>query len=411
MIRALYRKVKAILIVFFIKYPIYFLSGLPVRDNKRWVFGSLYGFSDNAKYFYLNVFCNHKYIDAVYVLYDYKEYRRVKKTGVNVCYIYSLKSIFYLFTSKVYIGTHGLGYGVPKITSRGVKYIELWHGTPIKKIGYLDGFSKYKIIRGRFKSLIHNLVYFFTPIYIRRDLFVATSSFVSKLFQKSFDMDEELFVNSYYPRCSVFFWSRNELQFFINKYESTSVVALHKSLDGYDKVFLYMPTFRDDNPDFLTKENFDLFRLNEILYKENSVFYFKLHPNTPSEIQQVIKGFSNLYLLPNTMDVYTLLPKIDVLITDYSSIYIDFMLSKKGSTIFFPFDYDEYISRSRELAFDYNENINGVRVDDFDELLSVITEKKFESFNKERKKELFVKFWGEAKDKKDLVDAIKKTLQ
>lgn len=408
MFRSLFNKIKAVLIIFIIKYPTYFVCGLFIRNNKRWVFGSLYGFGDNTKYFYLNVFYNHKDIDAVYFLYNYDEYKRIKNTGLNVCYAYSLKSIFYLLTSKVYIGTHGLGYGIPKVTARKASYIELWHGTPIKKIGYLDNFSQYKIIQGNFKRRTHKFLYYFTPSYTIRDLFVSTSDFVSDLFQRSFSISDEFFINSYYPRCNVFFWSANELQSFIIKHESPVVVALHEALNNYDEAFLYMPTFRDGNPNFLSEAHLDFFKLNKLMQDRNSIFYLKLHPHTPPQIQGLIKSYSNLILLPSTMDIYTLLPKVDVLITDYSSIYIDFMLNKKGNTIFFPYDYDEYISKSRELAFDYNENIAGIRVDTFKELLDSIKTDNYKDFDPNKKQNLLNKFWGRHEDKQNLVKAIKK---
>lgn len=71
------------------------------------------------------------------------------------------------------------------------------------------------------------------------------------------------------------------------------------------------------------------------------------------------------------LDIYPLLPFVDVLITDYSSIYYDFLLLNKG-ILLYPFDKERFIENSNDLAFDYDEYTLRKRVYSMTDFLSVI---------------------------------------
>jgi len=58
-------------------------------------------------------------------------------------------------------------------------------------------------------------------------------------------------------------------------------------------------------------------------------------------------------LYDSSSDIYPLLPLTDCIITDYSSIYFDYLLINKP-VIFFPYDYKKYIEYDRDLIFDYD---------------------------------------------------------
>jgi CDP-glycerol glycerophosphotransferase len=61
------------------------------------------------------------------------------------------------------------------------------------------------------------------------------------------------------------------------------------------------------------------------------------------------------------MDPAPLLKKADLLVTDYSSIYFDFLLLDRP-IIFFPYDLERYFSRDRQFLFSYDELTPGAKV-------------------------------------------------
>jgi CDP-glycerol glycerophosphotransferase (TagB/SpsB family) len=82
----------------------------------------------------------------------------------------------------------------------------------------------------------------------------------------------------------------------------------------------------------------------------------------------------------NSWDIYPILPFTDVLITDYSSIYYDYILMKGKRVILFTFDYDKYISE-RELNIEYEKYFIGLRVHSFDQLYDVIKKKEVDNIS------------------------------
>jgi CDP-glycerol glycerophosphotransferase (TagB/SpsB family) len=72
------------------------------------------------------------------------------------------------------------------------------------------------------------------------------------------------------------------------------------------------------------------------------------------------------------MDIYSILPFTTTLITDYSSIYYDYLLMEDKQILLFPFDYEEYIANSKSLAFDFDEYTPGIRAYNFEELIYIM---------------------------------------
>ncbi|MCT8558388.1 CDP-glycerol glycerophosphotransferase family protein, partial [Glaesserella parasuis] len=96
----------------------------------------------------------------------------------------------------------------------------------------------------------------------------------------------------------------------------------------------------------------------------------------------------------------------DCLITDYSSIYLDYLIVDRP-IIFFSFDLDEYL-QGREMYFDYDSVLAGNRVNSFSELFREIL-KVFvdDRLGKERRKKMSSLFLSNDTDSnKSIVDKI-----
>ena len=117
-----------------------------------------------------------------------------------------------------------------------------------------------------------------------------------------------------------------------------------------------MPTHRDTehstfNP--FRKAGFDEKLFQQLLEEKNIIFLYKGHFYDSSVCNNKISERLLTITDNDYDDLYTFIKDIDILVTDYSSIYFDFLYLHKP-VILFPFDEQEYIAHSRPFYFDYN---------------------------------------------------------
>ena len=157
---------------------------------------------------------------------------------------------------------------------------------------------------------------------------------------------------------------------FIRKWGRATGLQTMKFITQFDKVYLYMPTFRDSNPNFLQDLEFDAAALNVTLRASNVVLLIKLHPATPDAALKHFADHSNIRILDGADDIYPILSFCDYLITDYSSIFIDFLLLDR-EMFFFPFDFYSYIAKSRSLYYDYHDIAPGRQLAEKESFMSL----------------------------------------
>jgi CDP-glycerol glycerophosphotransferase (TagB/SpsB family) len=83
---------------------------------------------------------------------------------------------------------------------------------------------------------------------------------------------------------------------------------------------------------------------------------------------------SNRIYIPKyseVQDIYYTMSKADILITDYSGVYFDFLLLDRP-IIFTPFDIHDYINNDRELYYNYDEVTPGPKARNWTELLRLL---------------------------------------
>lgn len=359
------------------------------RDKRKWVFGSYACFADNPKYLYLYLFSYSEYrqIRVIWISKTKDEYEQLKQHEIETYMRWSVKGLYHCLTSGVYIYSSYVSDINEWTIGRAYK-INLWHGVGIKNI-------ERKITRGntanifKEKSFIKKLGSL--PFHIRPDYMLSTSPMMNKHFAACFDIPESRIVESLYPRCFLFDKPAQFINDFVSKYESEKTADIISSLKKYSYVYIYMPTWRDTHDDFFEELGFNMIELNKALEKTNSVMLLKLHPVTRSRMDLSGLSLTNIIVVDPNMDIYPVLPSTDCLITDYSSIYYDYILLKDKKVIFYIPDFDNYIRSERDLAFDYNECTVGKKIFDFDTLLEEINSQCNNGFDQNT---IISAFWG-----------------
>ena len=322
------------------------------RKKNRWLFGCSFGFCDNPKYLYLDVHHNRKDIESWWISKTVDEARRLRAKGINAVYVNSLHGYFLCLSAKVYIYSHH-SCDINYFTSGNVIKVNLWHGVPVKEIEW--GIKKNSASYKWFDGSIHSKFYY--PFnYEKHDLVLIPGPFSLSDFKFMLRVDEAHSIKDAYPRCSIFKFNKRELEKLI-KIDNDECIELYHKVINARKTYVYMPTFRDDERDFFQQSGIDITRLNTILRDRNDLMIIKFHPVTFSKLKEM-PFLSNIHFVMTKLDIYPLLPLTDVLITDYSSIYFDYLLLKKG-LVLFPFDYDQYVNSSRGFTHKYKDVFKG----------------------------------------------------
>lgn len=139
------------------------------------------------------------------------------------------------------------------------------------------------------------------------------------------------------------------------------------------QLILYAPTYRESGPlaDYLPVPGLEPMALVDQLDRYDAVLLVRPHYYEWSAANAMVEriGSPRIRLADESIvpDVNELLPGVDILITDYSSIYFDFLLLDRPM-IFSCHDLDDYI-RDRGLMMDYDPNTPGPKVRTAEEFL------------------------------------------
>jgi CDP-glycerol glycerophosphotransferase (TagB/SpsB family) len=148
------------------------------------------------------------------------------------------------------------------------------------------------------------------------------------------------------------------------------------------KLVLVVPTFRDTRATPLGLDAEWVVRLDAFCEEHDFEFIFKFHPYERGA--STISG-RHLHVLDPRSDVYPLLPEIDIMVTDYSSIYMDFLLLDRPILFLTP-DLQQYVTHDRELQFDFESMTPGPKLENWNSLLSNLTEPESDQWKRMRLK-------------------------
>ena len=377
-------------VAYLVCYVFYPFSYLFPRTDKILVFGSYRGgFNDNSKYLFLYANEHIKDRKIVWISTKKSTVAHIRDLGFQAYYVASVRGLFYALRSGYWF-VNSYTSDIAFCLAGRAKIVNLWHGVPMKAIEF--GITKGDLAKRYVDKDIRDI--FFHPAPFRRpDYMVSTTNFFDDVFSKSFRITKEKCIQTGCPRNIMLHLSIDEVNEFVRSYESQATKDLIQKIQQYDKVFVYMPTWRDSQLNCFAN-GFDLNALNECMAAQNACVLMKPHANTI--IDKSIK-YSNLFFLDGSVDMYCILPYTHTLITDYSSILYDYILMPDKNVVLFHYDYEEYVN-SREFIFEIRDNIVGKQVYTFDNLLEVIQNNDY-VINQTERQRILEKFWGDTVDK------------
>ena len=246
----------------------------------------------------------------------------------------------------------------------GAVTINLWHGVPWKKIG-IDAFSGESKVKWIYVNYILRLQ--------RPTLYLSTSEAFTDILQSAYCIKKKNIIKAGYPRNSIFYDERllvDARDKVLNWLENTEKYTCKSGV----KIITYMPTFRDHEENVFSFEQLtDNEQLNGILIRNNAVIIQKAHfVNRSKETKDTFTAGQRIFNLDD-ISAAELLAASDLLITDYSSCFFDYLLLDRP-IIHYIYDYDYYANKDRGLYYEKEEVVCGDAVETIDGLLKSISE-------------------------------------
>lgn len=321
------------------------------RDKSLYACGAWFGdkFADNSKYFYLYLLKSGK--NAVWVTRNKNVYSQLKEEDLPVV-LFGTKESKQVCSKAKYVVISTSSGDVEAQYIGGATTINLWHGIPLKKIVYDDHVTSdldklHKKIWCKLNNFPNRNTYYF-----------STSDRISEIYKGCFRTDEKHIIQTGQARNDVFFDGT------FKKKEYANI--------AYDKLVVYMPTHRNEGKTPVDIYSlFNLQELNEYCERKNILFLIKKHYYNRND-GAPIEGYSNIVDFTEiACDTQEILFNADVLITDYSSCYIDYLLLDHP-IIFYAYDYLEYLKKDREMYFEYDDVTPGPKVKTFNEFMCAL---------------------------------------
>ncbi len=215
------------------------------------------------------------------------------------------------------------------VKKEGQVMLNTWHGTPLKILGRCDIVNSSSIANVQKNFTTSDYVLF--PNKYTRDIFMEDYCL------KNISKNKVILAD--YPRNIAFF---NE-------------TLKQKIKDQYDlngkQLFAYMPTWRGSsrNADIEEQQAITKKYLTEIdaLLNDDQILFVNLHFLIGNSID--LSDMKHIRMFPKEYETYDFLNVIDVLISDYSSVFFDFAVTKR-KVVLFTYDLEEYIA-SRGMYF------------------------------------------------------------
>lgn len=343
-----YRKIKYLLIGF----------GIKVEPNLI-IFECYMGrkYTCNPKALYLELLNNEKYSSYKFVwAFKNPEEFKFLENGRTKVIKYGSKEYKQTYHKAKYFITNSR---LPEwiIKKKNQVYIQTWHGTPLKKLGYDIKVKGNNAMNS--KKEIQDKYYHDSKRY---DYMISPSEFCTEKFKSAFNLKSKTkVVEKGYPRNDQLF-----------KYDKKDIIKIKNELGipKDKKVILYAPTWRDNKHQtglgYIDDNKIDFDLLKEKL-SDDYIILFRSHyfiANT-FDFSKYKNFIYDVSMYNEINDLYII---SDLLITDYSSVFFDYA-NLKRPMIFYMYDYSNYKHNLRDFYIELDELPGVIIKEKNDELL------------------------------------------
>jgi CDP-glycerol glycerophosphotransferase len=317
------------------------LTLLIPRSRDEWVFGCAVGIADGALALWNSAAADGR--RGMWLVGNDREARDAAAHGIPAVRKNSLRGLWRTARARVIVVTHGFG-DVNRYAVSGAFVVQLWHGIPLKRIG-LDSPETLRVpaalsaLRMPLRALLRGM---YRGAAGRIRVLPAASHVVRARLESAFGLPDARVPVTGEPRVDVL--SRGTAH--ERRAEARAAIgrACPRS-DPESRFLLYAPTWRDGGVDPAVPSSSEWQLLVEILRRHDATLLVRSHPLGAGEYVPPFPT-DRVHPLGSDLvaDVTPLLPGLDAIVTDYSSLAFDAALVPLPVLFLAP-DVDEYARR------------------------------------------------------------------
>lgn len=242
----------------------------------------------------------------------------------------------------------------------GAVTVQLWHGAPWKKIG-MDMIGPESFLRHCYREYIQKLN--------RADMHLALSDDFADILESAFLAKREGIILAGYPRNAIFY---DVQRVRAAREKVISLLCREHPVTDQTKIITYMPTFRDKTEEVFSFDKLsDDPRLKQILEEHDAVIVQKAHFVSYQRNKDANASCDARIFSLNDVSAQELLAATDLLITDYSSCFFDYLLLDRP-IIHYIYDYDYYAGEDRGVYYKAEDIVCGDAPKTTDQLLDAL---------------------------------------
>ena len=329
---------------------------IPVKQ-KHWVFGSDCGnmYREGSKYLLEYMLKHHPEYKCTFITRNRDVVQNLRHKGIPVCHNYSLRGLYNIVCADCVFTTQVVSdilYAYPKKNRR---FYYLLHGQPFKVAADMlpksvfDSF-RHKSHSSNLQSYKREICHYLTVGYNRHDVdFVSTTSDFTASFLRREWKNVDVKVLGM-PRNDALFRPKKILnEYWIEGLEEKIIVT-------------YMPTHRkyghgEVSPIPFLNNN----AVQQWMRDHNVVLLIKQHPNMIKHHLEKIDSDVIVDISRLGFDPQVVIYQSDALITDYSSVWMDYLLLRRPLIFYFYDDFETtdvgcYYNLREEFPHNYCEN-------------------------------------------------------
>lgn len=294
------------------------VTAIVPRSRDEWVFGCAVGIADGA-------LALHRVADAhgektTWLVADEAQAREAERLGIRCVVRDSLRGFWRTARARVIVVTHGFG-DAQRYAEHGALLVQLWHGIPLKRIG-LDSPATTQVPDVPGAGLLRRAIAVLYRAAAQRIRVLPAASDRSRgRLESAFGLPSDRVVVTGEPRVDVLSAGSPEER------RAGASARLRTALDGLpdsSTVVLYAPTWRDGAADPAVPSAEDWVRIIRVLEDHDAVLLIRSHPLGEGRYAPPLPSRRVRMLGAAVLaDVTPVLPAVDVLITDYSSLAYD----------------------------------------------------------------------------------------